>query len=111
VLPEMKNGSDVWKKPQGNVVSAAEEIEAPKGSWGPILVEKRPSRINHDEKSIMEKAQERKRMVNQETEKGNSKSYTQPSVLSRSKICSIASSVGVSLGQSHSEFEKAMDLI
>jgi hypothetical protein len=37
VLSEMKNGSDVCKKSQDNVVSVAEDLDAAKGGWGAYL--------------------------------------------------------------------------
>jgi hypothetical protein len=69
-----------------------------KQKWGPILVEKRPCSGRQDGKTVMEKAQDRKRMANLDGVGGNSKSYNSFLVLSNREIASIASIVGVDLG-------------
>jgi hypothetical protein len=82
-------------------------------AWGPILVEKRLSKRNCDGKSILEKAQERKRIVNLETGqgKGNSKSYLHPPTLSKPEISNLSSSIGVKLGKDQREAEVAATMI
>jgi hypothetical protein len=61
--------------------------------WGPILVEKRPSRIPKDGRTVMEKAQARKKLANLEGNKGISKTSNPFSALSSEEIISIAKDV------------------
>jgi hypothetical protein len=71
--------------------------------WGPTLVEKRTSRHQLDGKTVMEKAQERKKKVNLEGSKGNTKSYNPFSVLSNSDISALAEVTGVRLGKNEKD--------
>jgi hypothetical protein len=66
---------------------------------GPVLVEPRPSRHQKDGKTILVKAQERKRMTNLEDGMGEAQSSNTFSVLSNSKFAEIASTIGVSSGR------------
>jgi hypothetical protein len=71
-----------------------------KKKWGPILVERRTCRNPQDGRTVMEKAQERKKKVNLDGVAGNAKSYNSFSVLSSSKISSIADTTSIKLGNS-----------
>jgi hypothetical protein len=76
--------------------------------WGPVLVEKRLSRRNQDRRSVLEKAQDRKKLVNLEGGKGNSKSYHSSNVLSNDEISNIAREVGVCLDKNQVETNNAV---
>jgi hypothetical protein len=69
-----------------------------KGKWGLVLEEKRPSRFQQDSRAVLEKAQERKKKVNLEGMKGNTKSYNSFSVLAANEISKIVDATGISLG-------------
>jgi hypothetical protein len=71
-------------------------------------VEKRPSRHHGDNRTILEKAQARKKVVNLEATQGISKSHNPFSVLSSVEIASIAKDVGINLGDSVFESRKAI---
>jgi hypothetical protein len=76
--------------------------------WGPVLVEKRPSRNPKDGRTMLEKAQERKKMVNLEDPKGMTISFNPFSVLSSYEISKVAKNIGVSLGSSLDEIESSI---
>jgi hypothetical protein len=58
-------------------------------------VEKRPSRVLKDGRTILEKAQERKMISNLEANKGKTKPCNKFSVLSSNEICQVVEVVGV----------------
>jgi hypothetical protein len=91
-IPDMKENSD-----KGESSLAMAEDGGVRERWGPVLVEKRLSRRNQDRRSVLEKAQDRKKLVNLEGGKGNSKSYHSSNVLSNDEISNIAREVGVCL--------------
>jgi hypothetical protein len=93
----------------GGVKMIAKENK--KKVWGPTLVEKRPSRKPKDGRTILEKAQERKKVCNLELPKGI-KAQTNPfSILSSDVISVIANVVGVRLGCNEIECSKSVHLI
>jgi phosphohistidine swiveling domain-containing protein len=69
-----------------------------KSKWGPILVEKRPTRSQNDGRSMLDKAQDRKKRPKLEIPKGMVKPVNSFSVLSVEKIVDIAVDVGVCMG-------------
>jgi hypothetical protein len=69
-----------------------------KKKWSPVLVEKRPSRVQKDGRTILEKAQDRKKQINLEETKGINRNHNPFSLLSSSEISDIADVVGVNLG-------------
>jgi hypothetical protein len=71
-------------------------------------VEKRPSRHQCDGKTILEKAQERKKKANLDDCKGNSKTYNPFSVLLNHEISSLAEVTGISLGNSDEEISSML---
>jgi hypothetical protein len=71
--------------------------------WGPILIEKRPSRQPRDGRTMLEKVVERKKHINLESVKGNGKSNNPFSPLSSYEINSIADKIGVKMGISNLE--------
>jgi hypothetical protein len=71
-------------------------------------MEKRPSRRPVDGRTILEKAQERKKVVNLETRKIGNKPSNSFSIPSQSEIAIIAKSVGIKLGSDAVEVEKAI---
>jgi hypothetical protein len=70
---------------------------------GPILVEKRPSRGQPDGRTMLEKAQDRKKRTNLEGPKGNSRSQNPFSILSNTEILNVARTVGIQTGQDTKE--------
>jgi hypothetical protein len=79
--------------------------------WGPVLVEKRISRRTQGGKPVLEKAWERKKLVNLESGKGNSKSYLSAHTLSKSEINDVAREVGVCLGKEQKDVDNAISMI
>jgi hypothetical protein len=71
--------------------------------WGPVLVEPRPSRQAKDGRTVLEKAQDRKKLTNLDGRHGNSKTYNPFLVLSNSKITSVAKVISVVIGNDKSE--------
>jgi hypothetical protein len=76
--------------------------------WGSILVEKRTSKHQLDGKTVMEKAQERKKKADLDGYKGNSKTYNPLLILSCSDISNMAEVTGVSLGKDTKEIENVI---
>jgi hypothetical protein len=67
-----------------------------KEKWGSVLVDKRPTRFQRDGRTVLEKAQDRKKKTNLEEPQGIS--HNPFSVLSISDVNEIASDVGIRLG-------------
>jgi hypothetical protein len=81
-----------------------------KGNWGPILVAKRPTRGLKDGRTVLGKAQGRKKKANLEEPRGISKNSF--SILSTVEISEIAKDTGISLGMDHkSEEQTGLDLL
>jgi hypothetical protein len=74
-----------------------------KNKWGIVLVEPRPSRVPRDGRTIMEKAQDRKKKTNLENTKGIDKSLNPFSILTTVEILEIAECVDISLGKDQSD--------
>jgi hypothetical protein len=70
----------------------------PKNKWGPVLVEPRPTKVPRDGRTIMEKAQDRKKKANLESTKGINKTLNPFFVLTTSEILEAAECVDVRLG-------------
>jgi hypothetical protein len=81
-----------------------------KGTWGPILVEKRPTRVQKDRRIVLEKAHDRKKRINLETTQGiNHNSF---SLLADQDILHMAKDTGVSLGtDSSSERQSVLEIL
>jgi hypothetical protein len=77
-------------------------------AWGPVLVEKRPNKRPVDGRTILEKAQKRKKVVNLETRKIGNKPSNSFFIMSQSEIAITAKSVGIKLGSDVVEVEKAI---
>jgi hypothetical protein len=97
-LPDSEVVKEQDQPKRGGVENSKHETLVNKKKCGPILVEKRPSRYQLDGKTIMEKAQERKKKTNLDGCKGNSKSYNPFYIPSNSDISSLAEVTSVSLG-------------
>jgi hypothetical protein len=97
-IPEMENTFPEEKPDVEGTRDTCFLQKNTKGKWGPTLVEKRPSRFQRDGRTMMEKAQERKKIVNLEKAKGISKTSNSFFVLDAEEICSAAKVVGISLG-------------
>jgi hypothetical protein len=105
-LPELKFDLATVNKGVDGVSLKGNTKKEGKTKWGSVLVEKRSSRNPRDGRTIMEKAQERKKLANLEGPKGNSK-YANPfSVLALDEISLVAKVVGVSLGSTVEEIEE-----
>jgi hypothetical protein len=97
MLPEL--GDQNGDKDAVEVLDHSEKDPNPgKRKWGPILIEKRPCRKPQDGRTIMEKAQDRKRRTNLDGVKGDSKAYNSFAPLSCDEIVSVADEIGVKLG-------------
>jgi hypothetical protein len=79
--------------------------------WGPVLIEKRSSRAPRDGRTIIEKAQDRKKKANLEDLQGIPKPMNQFIVLSNSEISNVAARTGISLGSSVVDKVKSLDNI
>jgi hypothetical protein len=79
-----------------------------KTKWGPVLVEPRHSRFSREGRTIMEKAQDRKKKVNLKSTKGTNKTISSFSVLSDSEILEVAECVDVRLGKDQVEVNEAI---
>jgi hypothetical protein len=79
--------------------------------WGPVLIEKRPSRAPRDGRTIIEKAQDRKKKANLEDLQGIPKPMNQFIVLSNSEISNVVARTGISLGSSVVDKVKSLDNI
>jgi hypothetical protein len=110
-LAEQLNGGTIRSDNQWEEDKKKPKARADKQKWGPILVEKRPCRGRQDGKTVVEKAQDRKRMANLDGVGGNSKFYNSFLVLSNREITSIASIVGVDLGQNAKDRASSLDKI
>jgi hypothetical protein len=76
-----------------------EEIQKrDKSKWGPVLVEKRPTRSQKDGRTILEIAQDRKRRTNLEIPQGITKTHNSFSALLVEEVVEVASKVGIKLG-------------
>jgi hypothetical protein len=82
-----------------------------KKKWGLVLIEKRPSRVPRDGRTIMEKAQDRKKKANLDDIQGISKPINQFYVLSTSEISNVAARIGISLGSSVADKMRSLDNI
>jgi hypothetical protein len=78
-----------------------------KQQWGSVLMEKRPSRMPQDGRAMMEKAQDRKRLTNQETLKGNTKSKSSFDALASDEIVTMANVIDISLGKNDNDVLKS----
>jgi hypothetical protein len=56
------------------------------GKWGPTLVDKRPNKFQRDGKTMLEKAQERKKINNLEKNKGIPKPLNPFSVMAVEEV-------------------------
>jgi hypothetical protein len=63
--------------------------EVTKKKWGPVLIEPRPCRKHRDGRTILVKAQDRKKRANLGSCHGNSKTYNPFSILSNSKVSNV----------------------
>jgi hypothetical protein len=110
-LPEIKR-TEGSEDTQGGMSSEANgQQKGMRKTWGPVLVENRPSRRPVDGRTILEQAQERKKVVNQETRKIGNKPSNSFSILSQSEIVSTSKSVGIKLGSNSVEVEKTISEI
>jgi hypothetical protein len=82
-----------------------------KKTWGPVLVEDRPRRRPFDGRSMLERAQERKRVANLESLKGNCRSYNSFSVLAPEEVSGIAKITCIKLGSTPAEVNVVVDEI
>jgi hypothetical protein len=99
VLPEIGEGNEGSMDTQMH----KEEVKKPEKKWGPVLVEKRPSRQQSEGRTVMEMAQKRKRRANLDGGKGNSNSYNPFSILSNVEITKMTSTVNVDIGKNVSD--------
>jgi hypothetical protein len=74
-----------------------------KKKWGPVMIEPRPSRQHRNGRTILEKAQDRKKRANLDSCHGNSKTYNPFSIPSNFEISSVTSVVKISLGENKME--------
>jgi hypothetical protein len=107
-IPEVNMTAQVDGVVDAKEDGLAEGQKKSKCKWGPTLVDKRPSRSQKDGRTILEKAQERKKITNLEKNKGKAKSHNAFAVLSSDEICHVADLVGVSLGDNPQELNKSV---
>jgi hypothetical protein len=79
-----------------------------KTKWGPVLVEKRSSWNPRDGRTIMKKAQERKKLANLDAPNGTIKIANSFSILASVEISIVAKEIGISLGSAVEEIEESM---
>jgi hypothetical protein len=108
ILPEMKEPFPEKKSEDGRARDTRCMQEDTKGKWGPTLVDKRPSGFQRDDRTMLEKAQERKKIINMEKTKGITKTLNSFSVLAAEEIWSLAKVVGISLGVDQGVESKSM---
>jgi hypothetical protein len=87
-------------------IANREKRKGGKQKWGSVLVEPRPSRGNRDGRTILEKAQNRKKRSNLEEPKGLS--HNPFSILSIADISEIAQDTGVVLGKNTLEKDRSL---
>jgi hypothetical protein len=108
ILPKLKKEDvDLARKDEDPHLDRKSQKEAKK-KWGSVLVEKRTTRNPRDGRTMREKAQERKNVVNLEGHKGITKSSNPFSVLSSEDITRVAKDVGVSLGEILNEISSSV---
>jgi hypothetical protein len=101
-LPDGPEQSGIMEVEQVGQVLDKTEKGGNKKKWGSVLVP-RPRRQDNDGRTILEKAQDRKKLTNLDGCHGNSKIYNTFSVLSNSKIANVAKVVSVVIGNDKSE--------
>jgi hypothetical protein len=79
-----------------------------KQAWGLVLAEQRPSRGQRDGRTILEKAQDRKRQTNLEGIKGMARTVNSFASLASEDIVEMASVVGMKLGVNESDKRQAV---
>jgi hypothetical protein len=67
------------------------------------MVKKRPNRRPHDGRTMLEKAQDRKKLTNLETLKGKTKTQNPFDALASDEMVLMADVVGISLGKNDNE--------
>jgi hypothetical protein len=107
-IPEARAGTDQQLGGKDGGRAGIEVGNVPKKKWGPVLVEKRPSRNPGDNRTMMEKARARKKSKNLDGAKGIVKSHNPFSVMSSDEITSIAKDVGIKLGNSIEEIDRSI---
>jgi hypothetical protein len=78
---------------------------------GAVVIEKRPSRAPKDGMTILEKAQDKKKKVNLESNQGIPKSLNPFCALSFPEITDVAAKTGIRLGSSKDDRVKELDKI
>jgi hypothetical protein len=104
----LENTQDISQGVEGKVklVGGKNQKEG-RGIWGPTLLEKRPCRQPRDGRTMLEKAQDRKR-TNLEEMKGKSNTNNSFAPLAVDDILSVADEIGVNLGNCQSEVEQSL---
>ncbi|TVT99235.1 hypothetical protein EJB05_55411, partial [Eragrostis curvula] len=87
-------GAEVEMSPE----KAKEKKKQKINQWGPVLVEKRSTRVQ-DGRTVMQRAQDLRKEWNLEAKKGMNKNFNPFSVLSVSEITTVADVVGINLGE------------
>jgi hypothetical protein len=80
-----------------------ERVGWTKNKWGLVLIEPRPSMFPRDGRTVLEKAQDRKKKINLEGHQGMEKSSNPFSALSIPEISDIADKIGVNLACSKTD--------
>jgi hypothetical protein len=81
-----------------------------KENWGPVLVEKRPTRVRKDERTVLEKAQDRKKKANLEVTQGNTQNSF--ALLADHEVLHMARETDISLGTGVvSEEQSILDIL
>jgi hypothetical protein len=107
----LENTQDITQGVEGKVkLARGKNQKEGRGIWGPTLVEKRPCRQPRDGRTMLEKAQDRKR-TNLEEMKGKSNTNNSFAPLAVDDILSVADEIGVNLGNCQSEVEQSLEII
>jgi hypothetical protein len=102
------DGEQKEVKTGGTEMVGKDRVKKNKEKWGSVLVENHPARVPRDGKTVLEKAQERKKRTNLEGSKGMNKNSNPFSVLAINEITNIAECVGVSLGLDQAKVKKSV---
>jgi hypothetical protein len=110
-LADMNQGSDdqLMDEEPSKTVHDDFQAKSKKGNWGPVLVEKRPTRVQRDGRTVLEKARDKKK-ANLEEPKGIT--YISFSILSAQELSNIARDTDISLGKDiESKMQSVLDLV
>jgi hypothetical protein len=111
-LPDMNqvSANQLMGEESSKTVHDGFQTKSKKGNWGPVLAEKRPTRVQRNGRTVLEKAHDRKKKTNLEEPKGIT--YNSFSLLSAQELSDIARDTDIGLGKDmESEMQSVLDLV